>query len=110
MNLLFVSMYTATVCEAKSVGLARYPTVFGNSSAEVRCADNSHRKGSDFQVFCDASGTWSGGQTPQCLCNEGYRAVTKSGRGTCEGSIEKLNVYSSVTLHSVYFSSSKLSC
>ncbi|CAI8021101.1 hypothetical protein GBAR_LOCUS12555, partial [Geodia barretti] len=79
---------TATTCPARNVGLVRYPTTLAPASGSVavttQCADNAHvRTGFSLSVRCTSSGSWSG-TTPQCECNDGYRAVTVSGRQICQ--------------------------
>ncbi|CAI8015985.1 hypothetical protein GBAR_LOCUS9864, partial [Geodia barretti] len=75
-------------CQARSVGLVRYPTTLAPASGSVtvatQCADNAHvRTGFSLNVRCSSSGGWSG-TTPQCECDTGYRAVTLSGRQICQ--------------------------
>ncbi|CAI8007479.1 hypothetical protein GBAR_LOCUS5223, partial [Geodia barretti] len=75
-------------CQARSVGLVRYPTTLAPASGSVtvttQCADNAHvRTGFSLSVRCSSSGSWSG-TTPQCECDTGYRAVTVSGRQICQ--------------------------
>ncbi|CAI8007483.1 hypothetical protein GBAR_LOCUS5223, partial [Geodia barretti] len=75
-------------CQARSVGLARYPTTLapasGSLTVTTQCADNAHvRTGSSLNVRCSSSGSWTG-TPPQCECDTRYRAVTVSGRQICQ--------------------------
>ena len=76
-----------TQCEAKTVGLVRYPTTLapasGTLSVTTQCADNAHRTSSSLSVTCSSSGIW-GGQTPQCQCDSGYQTATVNGRQICQ--------------------------
>ena len=78
----------ATVCQAQTVGLVRYPTTLaqtsGTLSVTTQCADNAHRTSSSLNVTCDSGGMWSG-EIPQCQCNSGYRTATENGREFCQG-------------------------
>ena len=76
------------MCQARSVGLVRYPTTLapasGSLTVTTQCADNAHvRTGSSLSVGCSYSGSWTG-TTPQCECDAGYRAVTVSGSQICQ--------------------------
>ena len=76
------------VCEAKTVGLVRYPTtlapVSGILSVTTQCADNAHKTSSNLSVTCDSNGNWSG-QIPQCQCDSAYQTATENGRQLCKG-------------------------
>jgi hypothetical protein len=76
-----------TLCEARTVGLVRYPTtlapVSGTGSVTTQCADNAHTTSSSLSVTCNSSGIW-GGQTPQCQCDSGYQTATVNGRQICQ--------------------------
>ncbi|CAI8041854.1 Ephrin type-B receptor 3 (Fragment), partial [Geodia barretti] len=79
---------TGVTCAVRTVGLVRYPTTLAPASGSVtvatQCADNAHiRTGFSLNVRCSSSGSWTG-TTPQCECDTGYRAVTVSGRQTCQ--------------------------
>ena len=73
------------VCEAKSDGLVRYPTVFGGSVADLQCADNAHSNSSNMTAQCNSTGEWSDHSPPECLCDDGYRVAISNGRHKCEG-------------------------
>ena len=81
-------------CEAKTVGLVRYPhtqaPTSGTQSVATQCADNAHRTSSSLSVSCDSSGNW-GSQTPRCQCDSGYRTVTVNGRQICQGKVDLLD-------------------
>ena len=76
----------ATVCEARSVGLVRYPTTLAPASGSVavttQCADNADRTSSSLNVRCNSDGSWSG--NPRCGCNSGYQTTTVNGRQICQ--------------------------
>ena len=76
------------VCEARIIGLVRYPTILapasGTQFVTTQCADNAHRTSSSLIVTCSSTGIW-GGQTPQCQCNSGYQTATENGRQICHG-------------------------
>ena len=84
------------VCEAKTVGLVRYPTTLapasGTLSVTTQCADNAHRTSSSLSVTCSSSGIW-GGQTPQCQCDSGYQTTTVNGREICQTANHTLGKY-----------------
>ena len=73
--------------EAKSEGLARYPTtlaaVSGSVNVATECADNAHTTRTSLNVLCSSSGDWSG--DPQCQCDTGYHSATANGRQICQG-------------------------
>ena len=75
-------------CEAKAVGLVRYPhtqaPASGTQSVTTQCADNAHSTISSLSVTCDSGGNW-GSQTPRCQCNSGYQTATVNGRQICQG-------------------------
>ena len=81
---------SATVCQAQTVGLVRYPTTLapasGTQSVTTQCADNARRTSSSLSVTCSSSGIW-GGQTPQCQCDSGYQTATVNGRQICQGTM-----------------------
>ncbi|CAI8024187.1 hypothetical protein GBAR_LOCUS14067, partial [Geodia barretti] len=91
----------ATVCEAKSVGLVRYPATFGGSVADLQCADNAHSNSSNnMRVLCNSIGVWSDHSLPECLCDDKYRIVNRKGEGiiceaipSCQAKIEGLVRY-----------------
>ena len=83
------------MCPAQTVGLVRYPTTqapaSGSLTVTTQCADNAHvRTGSSLSVGCSSSGSWTG-TTSQCECNDGYRAVTVSGRQICQTQSKNLS-------------------
>ena len=82
----YYSLFTGTLCEAKSEGLVRYPTVFGGTVAHLQCADNAHSNSSNMRVFCDSNGIWSNHNISECHCNDGYRILNITGeRLLCQG-------------------------
>ena len=80
------------LCEAKTVGLVRYPTtlapVIGTQSVTTQCADNAHRTSSSLRVTCDSGGNW-GSQTPRCQCNTGYRTAIVNGKQICQSELSR---------------------
>ena len=77
------------MCEAKDVGLVRYPTTLAPASGSVtvitQCADNAHVINStSLNVTCTSNSTWAG-QTPQCQCDDGYHEIRVNGTQTCQG-------------------------
>ena len=78
------------MCEAKGVGLVRYPTTLAPASGSVtvttQCADNAHVINStSLNVTCTSNGTWVG-QTPQCQCDDGYHEIRVNGTQIiCQG-------------------------
>ena len=77
-------VYPVAVCEAKSVGLVRYPTVLGGSVAQLKCADNAQSR-DVLTAMCSSSGSWSD-RSPQCVCDELYRVKRENGQEEkCEG-------------------------
>ena len=71
-------------CPAKRERLVHYPTTTAPGIATTQCADNAHVKnGFNLIVRCSSNGSWSG-TTPQCECDDGYHAVTVSGRQICQ--------------------------
>ena len=86
--LLIAVTTSAIVCQARTVGLVRYPTTLAPASGTLpvttECADNAHRTSSSLSVTCDSSGNW-GGQIPQCQCDSGYQTATVNGRQICQG-------------------------
>ena len=95
----------ATVCEARSVGLVRYPTTLAPASGSVtvftQCADNAHRTSSSLNVRCNSDGSWSA-QTPQCACNDEYEMATVNGRDICTKSEQRMHILP-YTCVSVFF-------
>ena len=76
---LFAFLTGTTTCEARNVGLFRYPTTLapagGSVTVTTQCADNAHISNStSLNVTCNSSGSWSG-ETPQCRCDEGYHSI-----------------------------------
>ena len=97
------------MCEAKGVGLVRYPTTLAQASGSVavttQCADNARVINStSLNVTCTSNSTWVG-QTPQCQCDDGYHEVRVNGTHICQGkhkSTEKYNSYETFHLR-VFF-------
>ena len=92
---MYYGLHTAVptrLCEAKTVGLVRYPTTLapasGTLSVTTQCADNAHSTRSSLIVTCDSSGNW-GSQNPQCQCDSGYKTATVNGNLVCEGMYTK---------------------
>ena len=86
---MLVFLTGTTTCQARNVGLARYPTTLAPASGSVtvttQCTDNAHISNStSLNVTCNSSGSWSG-ETPQCRCDEGYHSIHISGTQICEG-------------------------
>ena len=85
-----------SVCEAKSVGLDRYPATVapetGSVTVETHCADNAHST-LCMAIMCLPNGIWQdydlAGQPipPQCQCDEGYHEASVDGRMICQGEI-----------------------
>ena len=77
----------ASLCQASSVGLVRYPATLAAASGPVtvnaRCADNAHAI-TGLSVTCTSDGGWSGA-TPHCVCDEGYYLNTDGDMYTCQG-------------------------
>ena len=73
------------VCEAKSEGLVHYPTVFSGSVADLQCGDNAHSNSSNMTAQCNSTGEWSDHSPPECLCDDGYRAINDGEGDICEG-------------------------
>ena len=91
MYCLFVP--TATVCEAKSVGLVRYPTTFVGLQAQLECADNAHSTRGSLTELCGSTGVWSVDTQHQCVCDDGYRVRTENGEDICEGLLSIYTYY-----------------
>ena len=78
------------MCEAKDVGLVRYPTTLapasGSLTVTTQCADNAHVINStSLNVTCTSNSSWSG-HIPVCECDEGHYVTTDdNGREICQG-------------------------
>ena len=75
------------ICEARSVGLVRYPNIvptLTGSSVTLKCADNAHNVGTSLVTECTLSGEW-GNQSPECECDAGYQTATVNGEQICRG-------------------------
>ena len=101
------------MCSAKSVGLVRYPTEFGGSTAELSCADNAHsNSSSNMSAVCSSSGSWSD-ESSECVCNEFYRVKHENEEDTCEGKLVYFHYCKVFSTHNVLcmcvYSYSKLS-
>ena len=86
---LFCAAEEPTLCEARSVGLVRYPTtlapVSGSVTVTAKCADNAHIvAGSSLSITCVSFGSWFGA-VPECECDSGYQQVTVNGEQICRG-------------------------
>ena len=68
--------------------LVHYPATLApksrSQSVATQCADNAHSISRSVRVRCSTDGSWSG-ETPQCECDEGYRAKIYEDRQFCEG-------------------------
>ena len=95
--MVYYGLHTAVptrLCEARTVGLVRYPTTLapasGTLSVTTQCADNAHRTSLSLSVTCSSSGVW-GGQTPQCQCDSGYQTATEDGRQLCQSELSRFD-------------------
>ena len=83
-------------CDAQSVGLVRYPATLapnsGSHTVTAQCTDNASPT-SSLSVMCQSDGTWPSSNTPKCLCNTGYKAVSDNGREFCQGLLDTCNSY-----------------
>ena len=82
------------VCPAQSVGLVRYPKTLapdsGSQTVTTQCADNASPT-TGLSVICHSDGTWSSSNTPKCLCNTGYKAISDNGREFCQGVLDVIS-------------------
>ena len=62
--------------------------------ADLQCADNAHSKSSNMTAQCNSTGEWSDHSPPECLCDDGYRAIINDIEGDiiCEGLEVKLSI------------------
>ena len=93
--ILQIKILYLSVCEAKSVGLVRYPTTVALETGLLivtHCADNSHADCPEtvystcMIMMCLPNGIWQALQIPpQCQCDEGYHEASVDGRMICQG-------------------------
>ena len=53
--------------------------------ADLQCADNAHSNSSNMTAQCNSTGEWSNHSPPECLCDDGYRAINDGEGDICEG-------------------------
>ena len=94
----------ANICEARSVGLVRYPNILPiltGSSVTLKCADNAHNVGTSLVTECTFSGEW-GNQSPVCECDAGYQTATVNGEQICRGQQNIISITIFQLIYSLY--------